>query len=109
MSLNLILVNILVVFLAILGSFYLIRITLKTSGNLRTAMWFITSGIILIVIEHFIIAWLRRSPISLESHLWLLPLPFYIFAIGSILIGSFKLNNIFSKLSLKNTISSRKG
>jgi hypothetical protein len=101
MGLILIILNIIAALIALIGTIYLIRITLKTEGNLKTAMWFISSGFIVIVIEHFIIAWLRRSSTPLESNLWMIPFPFYLVAIILILIGGNKLNKLFSKMSSK--------
>jgi hypothetical protein len=95
-------INIIVAILAIIAVLYLFRISSKTKDSLRQGMITISFGITLIVIEHFLIAWLRRTNVPIESGLWFIPLPLYGIAIIMIIIGGYKLDKIFNKLIIKN-------
>jgi hypothetical protein len=101
MALILNIINIAIAILAVAAAIYLMRNAFITRGPLRTALLITNLGIVLIIAEHFVIAYLRRSEVPLESGLWFVPLPLYGIAIIFILIGGYYLNKVFKMASEK--------
>ncbi len=100
----LVIINIVVALLAIGSAIYFLSILSMVAGKFKTGLILIISSFIVIIIEHFVIAYLRRSDISLDSFLWFIPMPLYLIFLalgvgGVIILRKTFLEVVQSKIS----------